>query len=186
MWHVVAEGNAFPWRGCVEQAYGLGTSTKFLRLIEGCEVACTTLTQKVEQLAEYLGCSQPTQLGEARWLLETARILLDTPGSERNWLTCTSLEDLVREAKRYAELSAQHRLVRARLAERYSQAFCQTPPNLKSSLLQSLNAISSLLGRSINYESIIVSERATILAWASDLVTRVGDWIREAGTCQQV
>lgn len=180
VWHVVAEGNAFPWRGCVEQSYGLGTSTKFLRLIERCEVACTTLTQKVEQLAEYLGCEQPTQLGEARWLLETARILLDTPGPERNWLTCASLEELIREAKRYAELSAQHRSVRARLAERYNQTFCQTPLSLKSSLLQSLNAISSLLGRSINYESIIVSERATILAWASDLVTRAGDWIREA------
>lgn len=111
VWHVALEGTAFPWLGCAERAYPAATRTFYQQVLSKCINSVEQLYGASQSVAETIGIVPcPSCLGDCRWLIETLRLLANSPRPHPSWLVIADLGPLVDEARHLQGLTQKYRI----------------------------------------------------------------------------
>ncbi|MBX9770487.1 MAG: DUF4011 domain-containing protein, partial [Candidatus Obscuribacterales bacterium] len=186
VWSVVVEGSDFPWFRCKAKSYGIETRATFQAILGSCIDSYDCLQIAIQSISESLGISQIENLVDAKWLLQSNKILREGPGVEESWITAPGLDPLIEEAQTYSKTSSRWHEIKARLDLSYSDQLYSIPSTLRSDLASDLDKLSLSLSSTVTQESLFVEKRHHILNFAANLKESLDDWIRDANIANKI
>jgi len=144
VWQVEEEDD-FPWVGYKADKYNLEIRSELLTTLEAITATVRELEYECEDFSAQLGVLPPENFLRIQWLLDVSNMLYESPRPEVYWLTTSSLELLLAEAKVYLETAQWIKTNRADLAVRYHQSLYDLPLSKSSELQQALTATTQTL-----------------------------------------
>lgn len=175
VWQVVEEPD-FPWLGYRSDKYNLEIRSELLTTLEEINATIHNLQLETEDFSSKLGVFPPENFTRIQWLLDVSKFLLDSPKPETSWLTNTTLEKLLAEAKAYLETSIWIKNTRASLMERYNQTLFDLPLNRSTELMQGLSALSKDLPTINLEEGELFSKREKLQSFLKNTQLVIRRW----------
>jgi hypothetical protein len=136
VWHVVLEGENFPWLNCKEQKFDLQTRSTWMNLLQNCNDALSQLKTQAKNFAVEMGAELPENLIECEWLVKVGTHLRLNHIPDPNWLNTTELNAIFREAKTYRKFCGDYWDERNALAQTYFESFLYLPSDIGSRIQQ--------------------------------------------------
>lgn len=130
VWHVVIEGENFPWLNCNEQKFDIQTRTNWMNLLQSCNEALSQLKTEAENFAVGMGIELPENFADCEWLVKVGEHLRSNPIPDASWLNTTELNAIFREAKTYRKFCGDYWDERNALAQNYFESFMYLPANV--------------------------------------------------------
>ncbi len=186
MWGVAIAGEAFPWFACSLSTFTLENKTRLRTVLTKCLETLSELREVVGDTARRLELEVQPTVADADWLLETGRLLKQCPGVERHWILGSDLKELITETEKYRDLCRIYQETRTVLGSLYKADFFTLPSELRDQLQESVEELSSQMGRPVKADSSLVANRASIQGWAQDFNARIENWLRDSATLQQI
>ena len=181
VWHVIAEGEDFPWYMCRDTTFTLETRSKWAHILGELIASLEGLKDAAERYAETLGVETPLYLEDITWLTEVGVHLNRSPGADATWLTSPGLDELFDEAERYQELGEHYLSVREGLRQSYSDAFFDLPAGLADRLKQAWEGTSALLAPDDSRGRLLIDSGRKLLAFAESTRLTSIEWQRDVG-----
>lgn len=177
VWHVAREGSEFPWTGCVERAYTAATRTSYQQVLERCANSVARLAEASGSAAETIGVVPcPSSLEDCRWLIETLRLLTESPRPDPSWLVTPDLDPLVDEARHFHALTQTYRGLREKVLTRHGLDFLNLPAFLREEIAVAHHDTAVLLQREATDERALLTKALDVARWAGDLAKRAAEW----------
>jgi len=180
VWHVALEGSAFPWYGCIEQAYGVATQSYYRELLTGCVASVEQVRDTGRGVADMLGIEGcPSSLEDCRWLVDTLNLLANSPRPHQLWLVTPDLDSLVVEAQQLHELTQKCNYLRKQLLGRYHPGFLDLPRSLRDQIATAYSNVTKLLHGDSTDERELLSKAEEIADWAKHFAEQTEKWESE-------
>ena len=93
VWQVM-EDKEFPWRGYRGNSYTLEVRSEVSEFLENLISQVNSLRQEAAEFSKKLGLDEPATFAQVQWLIETSRLLLESPKPEANWVTHPDIYEL--------------------------------------------------------------------------------------------
>lgn len=93
-WRVVEEGDAFPWKGCTEEAFTPETRSQWIHLLESATANANEMERGSREYAEALGLETPGTIEEYERLQRLTELIGATPRPPPGWLVDADLREI--------------------------------------------------------------------------------------------
>jgi very-short-patch-repair endonuclease len=164
VWQVIEEPD-FPWLGYRADTYNLEIRSELLTALENITEVLNGLQQETEDFSAKLGVFPPETFERIKWLIETSKLLSESPKPEAYWLTNPELDKLISEAKTYNETCIWIKNTRTSLMERYHPSLFTLVLNRSAEVQQALATLSKILPAVNLEEGELLQKREKLLAF---------------------
>lgn len=130
VWHVVQEGESFPWFNCKERKFDLQTRTTWTTFLQSSNNALSSLKKEAEDLAVEIGVAPPQNILECEWLVKVGTLLSSSPSPDAGWLTSRELDAISEEAEKYRKFCGDYWDARNALLNDYEEGLFDLPPDI--------------------------------------------------------
>jgi hypothetical protein len=179
VWHVIEEGDDFPWYTCRETAFTLETRSHWTGILQELIAAVEQLQATAEAYANEVGVDAPVSLDDITWMIEMGQHLNQCPGADPSWLTSPDLAELVREAERYQKLCDQYLRLRGELDLSYTDAFFDLPPGMADRLRQLWEETAQLIAPDNTQGRSLIESGQKFLTFIEQTRLAAIDWQRD-------
>ena len=180
VWPVIEEED-FPWVGYKADKYNLEIRSELLTNLEAVIATVCELEYECDDFSAQLGVLPPENFQRIQWLHDVSNMLYESPRPEAYWLTTSSLDMLLVEAKTYLETAQWIKAARADLETRYSPKLYELELSKSAELQQSLNAANQIVGSVNLSESDFLQKRNALYQYIKNLQLTFKKW-RETST----
>jgi len=179
VWHVIEEGEDFPWLLCRETNFNLETRTYWLSLFSEFISAVEDLKSTAAEYASDLGVDAPLIPDDVVWLNEVGQHLNQGPGVDASWLTTSDLEELFKEAEYYQKLCEQYLCLRTEMEQYYWEGFFNLPSGLEGRLEMAKVNAAPLLASDVFGDRKIIDSGVRFLDFLNSTQQSIDDWHRD-------
>jgi hypothetical protein len=181
VWSVPTADDRHPWQGCTVDLYSLETNGKVTALVKNAADALTEFLDVDSELAGLVGYSYSRSLRDTEMLIDLVRVLRESPGVERIWLSAPELDPMAEEAKTYSRMSNTWHNERASILARYNDPFFDLADDIQEKLTSSVAALSEGLVRPpALFDAEFVGSRNDLNSFVSEFTQMLHGWQRDA------
>ncbi len=176
VWSVAEEMDQFPWLGCKEEQYNTEIATTWSQNIQLLIDSLATIISLTDTFSVVTGSMRPKTLQEVAWLIEVAHHIELGIVPNATWLTTNEMDDVLAEAQRYRQLTAEYVAIAHTLRAKYKEEYFTLASNSGENLREEWNQVNVHLLLDASGE-IVVSKRGELLKFTNKQASFVQECI---------